>query len=221
MSFRSAGAEEYLEAIYQFGELGEEATTSRLAEWLGVAPPSVSEMVRRLGEQGLVHHEPYKSIRLSQGGCVRASRLLRRQRLWEVFLYEHLAMPWHQIFGEACRLEHGTSAQTESHLEQFLGHPPFCPHGYPIPEVSRHIPSLGGTPLANLRAGETGLVRRIPERHGAILEYLEGQGIMPGVRLSVIGGAPTEGSLTVETDTRSLALSIKIAQTIVMDPNCE
>jgi DtxR family Mn-dependent transcriptional regulator len=221
MAYQSAGAEEYLEAIYQLGELGEEATTSRLAEWLEVAPPSVSEMVRRLGEQGLVDYQPYRHVSLTEAGCARASRLLRRQRLWEVFLFDHLHVRWHQVFDEACNLEHGTSALTEAHLERFLGHPSFCPHGYPIPEVQEQIPVLAGTPLATLEVGQHGTVHRIPERHSDVLKYLESQGIMPGVQVAVIEKAPFDGPVTVGLQEKTLPLSLKLAEIIIIDPASE
>ncbi len=213
---RSVGAEEYLEAIYQLAELGEEATTTRLADWLGVAPPSVSDMARRLGEQGLVIYRPYRPIQLEERGCIRASRLLRRQRLWEVFLYEHLHVPWHLIFDEACSLEHGTSSLTESHLEEFLGHPSFCPHGYPIPSVSAHVTALSGRPLSELEAGEASVVKRIPERHGDALQYLEARGIMPGVEILVIAKAH-EGPIVVRVGSSEQSLSREMTKIIVMD----
>ena len=223
MAYRSAGAEEYLEAIYQLGELGEQATTSKLAEWLDVAPPSVSVMVRRLGEQGLVHYQPYRPILLTAEGCARASRLLRRQRLWEVLLYQHLNVPWHQIFEEACNLEHGTTERLESHLASFLAHPSFCPHGYPIPQVDDHVPSLIGVPLSTLEPGQGSTVRRIPERHGEILKYLESEGIMPGVHLTCLKKAPFDGPVTVRLDgspeeERSLPLGCHLAEIIIVDP---
>jgi len=217
MAYRSAGAEEYLEAIYQLAELGEPATTSRLAEWLDVAPPSVSEMIRRLGEQDLVHYRPYRAIRLTDQGCIQASRLLRRQRLWEVFLYEHLHVPWHQVFVEACNLEHGTSALTESYLERFLGYPEFCPHGYPIPEVRETVALLIGTPLSTLEAGQSRSVRRIPEQQQTILKYLQSHSIVPGVQLTVLAKAPSKSHITVQTATEPVALAFNLAQTIVME----
>ncbi len=216
MTYRSVGAEEYLEAIYQLAEMGKEATTTRLADWLGVAPPSVSDMVRRLGEQGLVAYRPYRPIKLEKEGCIRASRLLRRQRLWEVFLYEHLNVPWHRIFEEACSLEHGTSALTESHLERFLDHPAFCPHGYPIPDVSTHVTVLAGRLLSDLIAGERGMVRRIPERHGDVLQYLESRGIMPGEEVQVVEKKP-EGVMVILVGGDSVTLMRELAQIIVVD----
>lgn len=217
MVYQTAGAEEYLEAIYQLGELGERATTTKLADWLQVAPPSVSEMMRRLGEQGLVHYRPYRSIRLTETGCIRASRLLRRQRLWEVLLFEHLRVPWHLIFKEACALEHGTTSLTESHLEQFLGCPPFCPHGYPIPEISSSVLALTGAPLSALKPGQSAAVRRIPERGSNVLEFLESRGIMPGVVLTIVDKSPPKSLVTVQAESQVISLDAKLIQTIVMD----
>jgi DtxR family Mn-dependent transcriptional regulator len=221
MAYKSAGAEEYLEAIYQLVELGREATTSGLAEWLEVAPSSVSDMMRRLGKQGLVHHQPYRPISLTEIGCKQASRLLRRQRLWEVFLFEHLQVPLHQVFEEACKLEHGTTPLIESHLERFLEHPAFCPHGFPISEVGDHIPVLAGVPLSSLEPGQKSLVRRLPERHSEILKYLESQGVMPGIPLAVLDQAPFDGPMTVRLESQSISLGAHLAGLIVVDPISE
>lgn len=218
MTSKSAGAEEYLEAIYQLGELGQEATTSALAEWLEVAPSSVSEMMRRLGKQGLVHYERYRPIALSEAGCKQASRLLRRQRLWEIFVFAHLQVPLHQVFEEACRLEHGTTPLIEMHLERFLEHPTFCPHGFPIPEVGDHIPTLIGVPLSSLKPGQSSSVRRIPERHSEILEYLDSCGIVPGVHLTVLDQAPFGGPMTIRLKMQPVSLGTQLLKLIIVDP---
>ena len=218
MTVKSAGAEEYLEAIYQLRESGQEATTSALAEWLQVAPSSVSDMMRRLGKQGLVHYQRYRPIVLTEAGCAQASRLLRRQRLWEVLLFTHLQVPLHQIFEEACRLEHGTTPLIEAYLERFLGYPVFCPHGYPIPKEDDHIPPLIGVPLSGLEPGQSSSVRRLPERHSEILEYLESQGVMPGVHLTVLDRAPFDGPMTIRLETQSMSLGAQLAQLIIVDP---
>ena len=218
MAFKSTGAKEYLEAIYQLGELGQEATTSGLAEWLKVAPSSVSDMARRLGKQGLVHYQRYRPITLSETGCARASRLLRRQRLWEVFLTAHLQLPLHQVFEQACSLEHGTTALIESHLEEFLGHPLFCPHGFPIPQEGDHVPTLIGMLLSSLKPGQSSSVRRLPERHSEILEYLESQKILPGARVTVLDQAPFDGPLTIQLETHSVSLGAQLAALVIVDP---
>ena len=112
-----------------------------------------------------------------------------------------------------------TTARIESHLASFLAHPSFCPHGYPIPQVGDHIPPLIGVPLSALEPGQGSTVRRIPERHGEVLKYLESEGIMPGVHLTCLKKAPFDGPVTVRLEgTRALPLGSHLAEIIIVDP---
>src|SRR5512134_1974215 len=130
----SASTEMYLKAMAEMGNR-EAVAIGRLAERLSVTPVSANEMVKRLGEQGLTTHTPYKGVTLTKKGREVASNVIRRQRLWEVFLYEHLNIEWSKVYELACSLEHATAPEVTEALAEFLEHPQTCPRGNPIPDV--------------------------------------------------------------------------------------
>ena len=164
--------EEYLEAIHKLEQDVSPVTISALAERLGISSASVSEMAGKLAEQGLATREPYKGVVLTSKGRSQALILIRRHRLWECFLTDVLGLPWDQVHEQACRLEHATSPLVEEGLAQFLGEPETCPHGHPMPTADGEIAVEDGRPLAELTAGRSARVLRVPERDSALLQYL-------------------------------------------------
>ncbi len=130
------GVQEYLDAIQHLQEESEgEVSISVLAERLGVSRPSVSEMIRKLTEMGLVHHVPYGKVSLTEKGEHTVHSLSRRHCLWEIFLVRHLGLDAQQAYEAACELEHSTSSFVEEKLDDFLGHPELRPHSQPIPRA--------------------------------------------------------------------------------------
>ncbi|MEJ2733331.1 MAG: metal-dependent transcriptional regulator [Anaerolineae bacterium] len=136
----SISVEDYLLTIYRLQEDESPVSTTGLAEALEVTPPSVSGMLHKLGRAGLVNHEPYYGVVLTASGREQALRLLRRHRLWELFLTSVLGMPQDEVHAEAHRLEHATSDVVTEKLAAFLGHPDIDPHGQPIPGRQGTIP---------------------------------------------------------------------------------
>lgn len=205
----------YLDAIYHLEERGEVATTSNLAQEMGVSMASVSEMLRKLGEQGLLNYEPYQPVTLTEKGWQRAIQLARRHRLWEVFLVEKLGMGWEAVYREACDLEHATSEAVIEALAEFLGHPTTGPHGYPIPGPDGDVPVLPeSVPLATLEAGQWGRIVQVSERDPELLVYLKQMNLVPGQAVEVVVKAPFDGPLTVRTDGASYAVGRKVAASI-------
>src|SRR5512147_1461619 len=123
----SESTEMYLKAMAELGD--RDVAIARLAERLNVTHVSANEMMRRLGELGLVTHMPYKGVTLTKKGREAASSVMRRQRLWEVFLYDHLKIEWASIYELACSLEHATAPEVTEALAEFLGNPTNCPRG--------------------------------------------------------------------------------------------
>ena len=136
--------EEYLETIGALEERESPVSTTAIANGIGVSLASVSEMIRRLAEKGLVEHTPYGGARLTDTGRRRFMRLTRRHRLWEVFLNRHLGLGWEDVYEPACSLEHATSDLVEEKLAEFLGHPETCPHGSRIPGGDLERPARAG-----------------------------------------------------------------------------
>ena len=122
----SQSMEMYLKALFEFGDQ-EPATPARLGERLGVTNVSANEMVHRLDELGLVSHVPYHGVTLTERGMEIASNVLRRQRLWECFLHDHLKIEWAKIYDLSCELEHATAPEVTEALAEFLGDPKICP----------------------------------------------------------------------------------------------
>ena len=188
----------YLGAIYHLQERGIAVTTSRLAEELDVSMASVSEMLRKLGKGGWVNYEPYQPVTLAEAGRRRAAKLVRRHRLWEVFMVEKLGMGWERVYREACALEHATSEVVMEALAEFLGHPVTGAHGYPIPDANGNVPVLSkGLPLIALKVGQRGQVLQVSARDPELLLYLKQINLVPGRVVEVLTKAPFDGPLTV------------------------
>src|SRR6266511_392927 len=150
----SESTEMYLKAMIEISD-HEVVAIGRLAERLSVTPVSANEMVRRLGEQGLVSHTPYKGVALTEKGHEVACDVTRRQRLWECFLYDHLRIEWALVYELACSLEHATAPEVTEALSIFLGEPKACPHGNPIYAADGSCTPLDGAPLNRVAVGET------------------------------------------------------------------
>ena len=214
----SESVERYLETIYRLEQDAGPVSTSALAEHLGVSSPSVSGMTAKLADRGLVTHEPYKGIALTAKGEDQALALIRLHRLWERFLVDVLGLPWDQVHGEACRLEHVTSPLVEERLAQFLSEPETCPHGYPVPTADGERAVDPGYPLAELAPGVSGRVQRVPEGDDAMLRYLASLGLEPGASVQVEGLAPFQGPLTIRVGEERHTVSHALASKIVVEP---
>src|SRR5512141_2181573 len=149
----SASTEMYLKAMAELGA-DDVVAVGRLAGRLGVTNVSANEMMRRLTDQGLVSHTPYKGVALTEEGRAAACSVLRRQRLWECFLYQHLHIEWAKLYELACSLEHATAPEVTEALAVFLGDPKTCPRGNPIPAADGTFTPLDGIPLSEAKVGE-------------------------------------------------------------------
>src|SRR6185503_12498027 len=176
--------EDYLKAIYRLSSDGQPASTSEIAELLALSAPSVSGMVRRLSEQGLLEHVPYRGVLLTASGRRVALRMIRRHRLIEAYLVAMLGYSWDTVHDEAERLEHAVSDHLVERMAAALGNPHFDPHGDPIPAPDGTIDELVYTPLAELPVGETAEIRRVDTSQPERLRYLEHSGLKPGIRVT-------------------------------------
>ena len=178
----SAVVEDYLKAIWAHTEWQPRPMTSgELAARLGLAPSSVSEMLKKLVAQGLVEHEPYGAIHLTAAGRSAALRMLRRHRLIETWLVERFGYGWDEVHDEAEVLEHAVSDRLLEAMDRQLGHPRHDPHGDPIPPADGEPPTPQGRPLAEAGAG---VVIRIRDHDPAQLRELAARGVGIGSRVS-------------------------------------
>ena len=199
----SSATEEYLQAIYTLADENGSVISARLAAFLGVSAPATSEMVHRLERDGMVTLDERKELHLTATGQTAANSIVRRHRLAERFLVEVLGFAWWKTHEEAERLEHAMSPEMESRMSAVLGDPQTCPHGNPMPGVIA-VPTR---PLETLHAGEGATVLRIPdqfEHEDGFLEYLDSQGVKPGVTLTLMEQGPALLRVEVDGTARSL-----------------
>lgn len=189
--------EDYLKAIYRLSHGGQPATTSEIAQQLEVSAPSVSGMVKRLADQGLLEHVPYKGVELTASGRRAALRMLRRHRVIETYLVERLGFTWDTVHEEAERLEHAVSDGLIDRMAAALGDPTFDPHGDPIPARDGSIAELIYTPLDDLPVGELVVIRQADTSDAERLRYLAEIGLRPGAEAVVVAREPFGGPLTV------------------------
>lgn len=216
MSFRqlSESTEMYLKAMAELGD--RDVSIARLAERLGVTNVSANEMMRRLGEQGLVSHTPYKGVTLTKKGREVASNVIRRQRLWEVFLYEHLHLEWSKVYELACSLEHATAPEVTEALAKFLGHPQVNPRGNPIPDEDGLFVALDGLMLREVEVGRSVTILAIDATETDVLRYLYERNILPGQKIKILEAAPLEGPLTLLVGGKEIALGLSLAELVLV-----
>jgi DtxR family Mn-dependent transcriptional regulator len=194
----SSAVEDYAKALYALERRGAEAPSNgALAERLGVTPAAASGMVKKLQRLGLVSHEPYRGIRLTERGEQVALEVLRHHRLLELYLAENLGVPWDRVHEEAEVLEHVLSEELEERIAAQLGHPTHDPHGDPIPTRDGRLVEPETDSLASLEPGARGTFTRISDSDPAMLRYLSERGIAPGMAFEVVDKQPFEGPLFV------------------------
>lgn len=207
--------EDYLKAIYRISLGGRSASTSEIAESLDLAPPSVSGMIKRLSEQGLLEHVPYRGVVLTVEGRRAALRMVRRHRLIETYLVERLDYTWDEVHEEAERLEHAVSDRMVERMAQALGHPRFDPHGDPIPDHDGSVEELIYTPLSDVPVGETAQVRRIDTAEPERLRYIGDAGLVPGAEVTVASREPFNGPMTIRCGDASRIIGPEIGALVL------
>ncbi len=190
--------EDYLKAIYQLSRGGQPVSTSQIAQRLMLSAPSVSGMVRRLSEQGLLEHLPYRGVELTAQGRRVALRMVRRHRLIEAYLVAFLGYTWDTVHDEAERLEHAVSDMLVERMAHALGHPRVDPHGDPIPDADGSIAEGVHVPLSEVEPGETVTVCRADTTDAHRLRYIADAGLMPGTRVTVTAREPFRGPITLD-----------------------
>src|SRR5437762_338492 len=192
----SATVEEYLEMIYNMNMEDEVVIGARLAEKFRVAPPTVTEMLKRLVRDGYVEMDNRRQVTLTEAGNQAAEAVLRRHRLTERFLVDMLGMQWHEVHEEACRLEHFISGAVEARVIANLNNPLTCPHGNPIPgsvpNARTYLQDMHAVRLSSVPEGEEAkiiCVSEVVEDEEALIRYLHEKGLMPGTCLTVLVAA--------------------------------
>ena len=196
----SPAVQDYLKAIYRLADESPEValvTTSQVAEALAVTAASASNMLKKLGEMGLVDQTPRQGVTLTDSGRQAALEVIRHHRLLETYLATKLGVPWDEVHREAEILEHHISEELEERIAAALGHPSHDPHGDPIPTAAGQVTAPAADPLADLPDGSRGVVRRVSDRDPALLRYLAERGLVPDATVEVMGRAPFGGPVSV------------------------
>jgi DtxR family Mn-dependent transcriptional regulator len=204
--------EDYLKVIYHLSSQGGFAATSEIAAHLDVSAPSVSGMVKRLSETGLIEHVPYRGVQLTAQGRRAALKMIRRHRILEVYLTQQLGYDWDGVHDEAERLEHAVSDELIERMSGALGHPRYDPHGAPIPTAAGEIEEADLISVADAPVGQALELRQVGTEDPARLRYLAEQGLVPGAQLTVTDRQPFNGPTTVRMGQGPRVIGTELAQ---------
>jgi len=196
----SQSIEDYLKAVYELTRGQGRASTNALAEYLNVAPASVTGMLQKLAatQPALVDYQKHRGVLLTEQGERVALETIRHHRLLELFLHQILGYEWHEVHEEADRLEHVISEQFEQRIADALGDPRHDPHGDPIPRVDLSLPESDEVPLSALRPGQRARVTRVRDSMADLLLHLSELGVVPSTELSVTDYSSFDGNLRVK-----------------------
>jgi DtxR family Mn-dependent transcriptional regulator len=215
----SYAEENYLKAILKLsGSLDGTVSTNAIAAQLETSAASVTDMLKKLSDKKLITYLRYKGASLTDDGQRIATSLLRKHRLWEVFLVQSLGMTWDEVHEIAEELEHIQSDRLIERLDTFLGHPKFDPHGDPIPNAQGKYTLRAQVPLSELKPGQEGTVIGVREDETAFLKHLNDKGLTIGKSITVLSNDDYDNTLRVTVDHLELNLSGKVARNIMIKP---
>ncbi|MFT3794622.1 metal-dependent transcriptional regulator [Flavobacterium sp.] len=204
--------ENYLKTIYHLTTLlDSEVSTNAIAEKMDTKASSVTDMLKKLAEKDLIHYKKYQGVSLTQNGVHAAKMIVRKHRLWEVFLVEKLDFSWDEVHDIAEQLEHIQSDKLINKLDDFLGNPTEDPHGDPIPDVHGRIIKVEKQLLSDLTEGQSGICVGVKDTSSEFLQYLDKQEIALGTKISVLSKETFDQSLRIKAGEKELTISNKIA----------
>ena len=208
--------EDYLKIILELGGDTTKVNNKQIVSSLAVSPASVSEMISKLVKEQLVEHSPYQGVQLTETGLQKASSLIRKHRLWEVFLVEHLDYSWNEVHDDAEVLEHVTSEQLADHLEDYLNHPMHCPHGGIIPKKEQVVHEERRQTLESYPVGSKVRIARVLDEK-ELLDYLVTIDLNIDEEYEIVDVAAYEGPITIQNQQKKIPVSFKAASTIFVD----
>ena len=212
-------AEEYLEAIHRLEKKRGYAKTMELARRLKVVPGSVTNTIESLERRGLVIHEPYKGVKLTEKGRGIASNVLRKHRLAERLLTDILHLDWSEVHDAACKLEHALSPEILDPLENALGHPKTCPHGNPIPTKNGRLLEEESKSLADLNSGEDGIIVKIADEEPTTLKALDSLGLILGSYVKIEKKGFFDGPINIHVNGQPHTVERKLARYVHVKPS--
>lgn len=207
--------ENYLKAIYKLSKKSDKGvSTNALAERMDTKASSVTDMIKRLAQKKLVNYQKYQGVTLTKKGQKIAVNIIRKHRLWEVFLVDHLGFGWDEVHEVAEELEHINSELLVERLDKFLGHPKYDPHGGPIPDSEGNFPDPARVKLDELEVGKQTKVMGITENSDAFLAHMKKLGLELGVSFVLKERSDFDRSVEIELDGKTVHLSQEVAKNI-------
>nr|WP_255777856.1 metal-dependent transcriptional regulator [Mariniradius sediminis] len=210
--------ENYLKAIYHLSDGGKKGVaTNDVSHAMRTKPASVTDMMQKLGEKGVIEYRKYYGVHLTEDGKKLALQTIRKQRIWEVFLVEKLKFSWDEVHEVADELEHVRSQILVQRLDEYLGYPKFDPHGDPIPDEFGEVKSRPRFPLSELEVGASGQIVAVKDSSAAFLKYLDKVGAYIGARIKVLDKVEFDGSVEILVDgKKSIFMSKDVAMNILV-----
>ena len=207
--------ENYLKAIYQLGKQGSIAvSTNAIAKKVKSKASSVTDMVKKLAEKDLADYVKYQGVTLTEKGRLAAALVIRKHRLWEVFLVKKLHFSWDEVHDVAEQLEHVKSLKLVNELDAFLGYPTHDPHGDPIPDKDGNYSPMKSVNIFDIETGEEGVLSFVKDSTDAFLKYLNKNELALGDTIKVLDYEPFDDSLTIETRSQKMVISKEVAQNL-------
>lgn len=209
--------ENYLKAIYHLGKQGTEAvSTNAVAEKIESKASSVTDMVKKLADKNLAHYVKYQGVSLTNEGRLTAASVIRKHRLWEVFLVEKLNFSWDEVHDVAEQLEHVKSLKLVNELDAYLGFPTHDPHGDPIPDRDGNYALRKSISILDMKLGNEGLLAHVKDSSEIFLKYLNKNNMALGDTIKVLDVEPFDGSVTIQTKTKQIIISKEVANNLYL-----
>jgi len=216
----SQSEENYIKAIYHLAAISEKGiSTNAIAKKLATKASSVTDMIKKLSEKEVVVYKKYQGVTLTDFGRKTAAGIIRKHRLWEVFLVEKLNFSWDEVHDVAEQLEHIKSPKLIDELDSFLGYPKRDPHGDPIPDKEGNLPQIQKSLLSTLEKQQEGVCVGVNDTSSEFLRFLDKQGIGLGQNIEVIDKEPFDDSFLVKINDKEITISNKVANNIYIQKN--
>ena len=209
--------EDYIKSIYRLGREDGTVLTTTIAKHLGIGAGSVTDMIKKLSDKNLLHYEPYQGVKLTPKGRRLALKMVRRHRLWEMFLVTFLEYKWDEVHDEAERLEHYTSDELEKRIDKALGYPKVDPHGDPIPTADGELVDFSYESLADCNVNDSGIIIRVSDDSPEVLQLLSKLGLGLNTKVLVTQKVKFDGSVIIKVGNREIPLSPVMSKSIYVE----
>ena len=215
LNMKNISKEDYLSVIYKTADSNGEIKANQIAEKLNISGAAVTDMLRKLSIEGFVEYKRYKGTKLTKSGEEYARNMVRRHRIWELFLHQIVGLPWDKVHNEAHNLEHSASDELINKMEEMLDYPEYDPHGDPIPDKNGKLPKGNSSvPLSTIDPGKKVKVNRVHDFDSSFLQYVSKIGIELNKEVIVVEAMEFDNSLVVEIDNKETSISSKVAANI-------